>query len=148
MERGWGDLATFRFTLPEEIRARADRACHRLDARARACLRRWHRPRGGLAPDGSRTDTYSCRPQHHGRRFAVTCLVTQRQQQNRVPIQGGSSFPIPPKKNKYVISPLEIIHTQKTLSGARHLPETDRFLGGFSLLVQIEEKSPEGCVDA
>lgn len=29
-----------------------------------------------------------------------------------------------------------------------HLPETDRFLGDFSLLVQIEEKSPEGCVDA
>jgi len=37
--------------------------------------------------------------------------------------------------------------SQKTHQSAKHLPEMVSFLGGFSSLVQIEEKSPEDCVD-
>lgn len=57
-------------------------------------------------------------------------------------IQGGSSFTDQKKQ-------ISGNHSRpKTHQGATHLPEMGRLLGEFSLLVLIEEKSPESSVDA
>jgi len=67
-----------------------------------------------------------------------TCRYVDGNNNRMRSIQGGSSSKKEISRN----------HSHpKTHQGARHLPEMDRFLGGFSLSVQIEEKSPECCVD-
>ena len=75
-------------------------------------------------------------PSHtHGRRFAVTWMVTTTES-----VPSTEDHPYQTKKNHFLTS-------QKTHPSAKHLPEMGRLLGEFSLLVQIEEKSPEVCVD-
>ena len=104
-----------------EIRARADREI--LHARC---------SEGDCTEDGQiRISSHT-----HGRRFAVTWTVTTTESvpsREDHPHQTENKYPPP---------------TQKTHQSAKHLPETATFLGGFSLLVQIEEKSPGVCADA
>jgi len=85
--------------------------------------------------DGQWTDTCFSSTHTHGRRFAVTWMVTT---ECFHPGERGSSLPNRKELTRNHSHPIKAL---------KHLPKMDRFLGEFSLLVQIEEKSPGDCVD-